>query len=76
MWLVGYCQSSRKPRQEPKTETREEYCLRIHTPQMAQPAFLYNPRPPLLGGTTYSGLGSLASIINQENAHRHAHRPI
>ena len=31
---------------------------------------------PRVGGTTLSGLGSLASIINQENAHRHAHRPI
>lgn len=65
---MGYCQSWRKPRQDPETEPMEEYCLLIHSPQMSQPTILYNTTAPALGGTTYTGLGSLSSIINQENA--------
>lgn len=51
-----------------QAESVEECCLLACSLSCAQPVSLHNSELAAQGGTAYSGLGPLTSIINQENA--------
>lgn len=45
----GKIQGRNKSRAETGTESLEKFCLLTCTPELTQFAFLYSPRPPVLG---------------------------
>jgi hypothetical protein len=46
-------------------QVMEGCCLLVCSPWLAQPAFLYNPGPPVQGGLSHSGLDPPTSITKK-----------